>query len=128
MCCVQQIVFIGASLATLYLMYMKFKATYDRNHDTFRIEFLLIPVTLLGLLVNHEFTPLEVSHASSGATVVLNRLVTPFCAAGVVDVLHISGIGGHFAATLLSVEDGRSRDHNISLSDGFGLIPGTVSH
>jgi len=55
-----KIVFIGASLATLYLMYMKFKATYDRNHDTFRIEFLLIPVTLLGLLVNHEFTPLEV--------------------------------------------------------------------
>ncbi|CAG2108605.1 unnamed protein product [Medioppia subpectinata] len=53
-------VFIGASVATLYLMYMKFKATYDRNHDTFRIEFLLIPVTLLGLLVNHEFTPLEV--------------------------------------------------------------------
>jgi len=55
-----KIVFIGSSLATLYLMYAKFKATYDRNHDTFRIEFLLIPVTLLGLLVNHEFTPLEV--------------------------------------------------------------------
>jgi len=53
-------VFIGTSLATLYLMYIKFKATYDRNHDTFRIEFLLIPTTLLGLLVNHEFTPLEV--------------------------------------------------------------------
>jgi ER lumen protein retaining receptor len=55
-----KIVFIGASLATLYLMYIKFKATYDRNHDTFRIEFLLIPVTLLALLVNHEFTPLEI--------------------------------------------------------------------
>jgi len=55
-----KIVFIGASVATLYLMYLKFKATYDRNHDTFRIEFLLIPVTLLALLVNHEFTPLEV--------------------------------------------------------------------
>jgi len=55
-----KIVFIGAALATLYLMYVKFKATYDRNHDTFRIEFLLIPVTLLALLVNHEFTPLEI--------------------------------------------------------------------
>ncbi|KAH6943552.1 hypothetical protein HPB50_024325 [Hyalomma asiaticum] len=31
----------------------------DRNHDTFRIEFLLVPVCLLALLVNHEFTPLE---------------------------------------------------------------------
>jgi ER lumen protein retaining receptor len=55
-----KVVFIGAALATLYLMYVKFKATYDRNHDTFRIEFLLIPVTLLALLVNHEFTPLEI--------------------------------------------------------------------
>ncbi|XP_054155219.1 ER lumen protein-retaining receptor 2-like [Oppia nitens] len=55
-----KLVFICTSLATLYLMYMKFKATYDRNHDTFRIEFLLIPITILGLVVNHEFTPLEV--------------------------------------------------------------------
>jgi len=55
-----KIVFMSTSLATLYLMYLKFKATYDRNHDTFRIEFLLIPVTLLALLVNHEFTPLEI--------------------------------------------------------------------
>lgn len=55
-----KVVFLAASYATLYLMYVKFKATNDRNHDTFRIEFLLVPVTLLALLVNHEFTPLEV--------------------------------------------------------------------
>jgi len=55
-----KVVFIGASGATLYLMYVKFKATYDRNHDTFRIEFLLLPVTLLALIVNHEFTIFEV--------------------------------------------------------------------
>jgi len=57
---VMKIVFIGASGATLYLMYFKFKATYDRNHDTFRIEFLLLPVLLLALIVNHEFTMFEV--------------------------------------------------------------------
>lgn len=57
---VMKVVFIGASYATLYLMYAKFKATYDRNHDTFRVEFLLIPVTLVALLVNHEFSPLEI--------------------------------------------------------------------
>jgi len=55
-----KIVFIATSYATLYLIYMKFKVTYDRSHDTFRIEFLLIPVTLLALIINHEFTPLEV--------------------------------------------------------------------
>lgn len=56
-----QVVFIGTSYATLYLMYMKFKATYDQNHDTFRIEFLLIPVTILALIINHEFAVFEVS-------------------------------------------------------------------
>lgn len=55
-----KIFFIGASAATLYLMYFKFKATYDRNHDTFRIEILVIPVVILSLVVNHDFTPLEI--------------------------------------------------------------------
>lgn len=31
-----KVVFIGASYATIFLMYAKFKATYDHNHDTFR--------------------------------------------------------------------------------------------
>lgn len=57
---VMKLVFIIASYATVYLMYVKFKATYDHNHDTFRIEFLLIPSVVLALLINHEFTVLEV--------------------------------------------------------------------
>ncbi|CAG2164869.1 unnamed protein product [Oppiella nova] len=54
-----KIVLIGTSLAALYLIYAKFKATYDQNQDTFHIEFLLIPATILGLIVNHKFTPIE---------------------------------------------------------------------
>ncbi|NP_001040188.1 ER lumen protein-retaining receptor [Bombyx mandarina] len=57
---VMKLVFIFTSYATIYLMYVKFKATYDHNHDTFRIEFLLIPTFILALLINHEFTVLEV--------------------------------------------------------------------
>merc|ERR1711951_134571 len=38
----------------------KVLATYDHNHDTFRIEFLLGPCVLLALLLNHEFTVMEV--------------------------------------------------------------------
>ncbi|XP_039753999.1 ER lumen protein-retaining receptor [Pararge aegeria] len=57
---IMKIVFIAASYATVYLMYVKFKATYDHNHDTFRIEFLLIPTLILALLINREFTALEV--------------------------------------------------------------------
>lgn len=55
-----KIFYISSSLGTIYLMYVKFKATYDRNHDTFRIEFLLIPCAILALLVNHDFEVVEV--------------------------------------------------------------------
>lgn len=57
---VMKVVFIGASVATLFLMFAKFRATYDRNHDSFRIEFLLIPTVILALAINHEFSVLEV--------------------------------------------------------------------
>ncbi|KAK7506289.1 hypothetical protein BaRGS_00002401 [Batillaria attramentaria] len=57
---IMKIFFITASLATVYLMYFKFKATYDSNHDTFRVEFLVVPVGGLAFLVNHEFSPMEI--------------------------------------------------------------------
>jgi ER lumen protein retaining receptor len=52
--------FLASSMGTVYLMYVKFKATYDSNHDTFRIEFLLIPSALLALLLNHEYSVMEI--------------------------------------------------------------------
>merc|ERR1712203_1119050 len=52
--------FLGASFGTVYLMYLKFKATYDTNHDTFRVEFLLGPTAVLALVLNHEFTFMEI--------------------------------------------------------------------
>ncbi|XP_053212082.1 ER lumen protein-retaining receptor-like [Panonychus citri] len=57
---VMKVVFLGTSYATIYLIYLKFKATYDRNHDTFRVEFLLAPCALLALVLNHEFSFLEI--------------------------------------------------------------------
>lgn len=57
---VMKLVFIIASYATLYLMYIKFKATYDHNHDTFRIEFLLLPCVVLAFLINHDFSVVEI--------------------------------------------------------------------
>ncbi|XP_006026207.1 ER lumen protein-retaining receptor 2 [Alligator sinensis] len=55
-----KLIYIGCSYATVYLIYMKFKATYDGNHDTFRVEFLVVPVGGLSFLVNHDFSPLEI--------------------------------------------------------------------
>jgi len=53
-------IYIGCAYFTVYLVYHKFKATYDGNHDTFRAEFLIVPVGGLAFLVNHDFSPLEI--------------------------------------------------------------------
>lgn len=55
-----KVFFIGSAAATVYFMYVKFKATYDGNHDTFRIEFLLGPCAILALVLNHEFSVMEI--------------------------------------------------------------------
>lgn len=57
---VMKVFFLATSIGTVYLMWFKFKATYDRNNDSLRVEFLLVPAALLALLVNHEFTIMEV--------------------------------------------------------------------
>jgi len=57
---IMKIFFIVSSYATIYLMYSKFRATYDHNHDSFRVEFLVVPMAGLAVLVNHEFSLLEV--------------------------------------------------------------------
>lgn len=58
---VMKIFFLVSAYATLYLVFFHFKATYDSNNDTFRAELLVIPVGGLAVLVNHEFSVLEVS-------------------------------------------------------------------
>ncbi len=58
---VMKIIYLVSTYFTLYLIYRKFRATYDRNHDTFRIEFLILPSAILALLWNHEFSVFEVS-------------------------------------------------------------------
>lgn len=55
-----KVFYIVAALGTCFLIFKKFKATYDRIHDTFRIEFLLLPAVILALVLNHDFEPLEI--------------------------------------------------------------------
>lgn len=42
------------------MIYGKFQKTFDSENDTFRLEFLLVPVIGLSFLENYSFTPLEV--------------------------------------------------------------------
>lgn len=55
-----KIVFISASLTTVFLTFVILRQTYEREHDTFYIEFLLIPTAVLAFYINHATEVLEV--------------------------------------------------------------------
>ena len=42
------------------LIFFKFKATYDGNHDSMRAEFLVVPAAGLACLINNDFSVLEI--------------------------------------------------------------------
>lgn len=58
-----QVIFLLCAYITVYMIYVKFRKTFDSENDSFRLEFLLVPVTGLSFLENHSFTPLEVRKA-----------------------------------------------------------------
>ncbi|KAL7053566.1 hypothetical protein AAHC03_026404 [Spirometra sp. Aus1] len=55
-----KVAFIALSYFTVYSMYIKFKSTFNREQDTLRMIYLVIPAALLALLINHRFNVLEV--------------------------------------------------------------------
>lgn len=57
---VMKLIFIVATYLTVFLIYFKFRTTYNTENDTFRAEFLVIPALGLAFLVNHEMSVLEV--------------------------------------------------------------------
>ena len=59
-----KVFFIITSLYIVYLMKFKYKATYDADLDTFRIEYLLVGSAALGAMSTYVYTPLEVSYVA----------------------------------------------------------------
>ncbi|CAF1133373.1 unnamed protein product [Adineta ricciae] len=57
---IMKIVYLTSTYFTLYLIYVKFKSTYHRSHDSFRIELLILPSAALAFIWNHEFSVLEI--------------------------------------------------------------------
>jgi ER lumen protein retaining receptor len=57
-----KIFFIMTSCSIVWFMHCHrvVRQTYDREQDTFRVVFLLIPCFLLAVLINNEFTVVEV--------------------------------------------------------------------
>ncbi|KAM9326450.1 ER lumen protein-retaining receptor 3 [Gastrophryne carolinensis] len=58
-------VFIICAYVTLYLIYIRFRKTYESENDTFRVEVLLLPVIGMSFLENYDFTALEILWAFS---------------------------------------------------------------
>ena len=114
---VMKVIFLVSAYGTLFLMFVKFKATYDSNHDTFRAEFLVIPAVGLACLVNHEFSVLEVRKFNSDDP--LPYHVSPTClspppllftsplslSTDFVDILHLPGECCHNASALHDLQD-----------------------
>ncbi|XP_027437652.1 ER lumen protein-retaining receptor 3-like [Zalophus californianus] len=51
---------LGINVVWHFLVIKGFRKTFDSENDTFRLEFLLVPVIGLSFLENYSFTPLEV--------------------------------------------------------------------
>jgi ER lumen protein retaining receptor len=57
-----KIIYLVATFSIIYYMRQDrvVKQTYDREQDTFRYTFLIVPCLLLALVLNHSFTFTEV--------------------------------------------------------------------
>lgn len=57
-----KVVFLGTSICIVwYMRYHKVvRQTYNKNEDTFRHFFLLVPCFMLALLIHHSFTIIEI--------------------------------------------------------------------
>lgn len=59
---VMKLVFLGTSFSIIYFMrfHRMVRNTYDKEQDTFRVLFLIVPCAVLALLINQERSTLEV--------------------------------------------------------------------
>jgi ER lumen protein retaining receptor len=64
---VMKLVFLASSFTIVWYMrrHKIVRRTYDKEHDTFRHHFIVLPCLVLGLLLNEKFTFREVSFVGS---------------------------------------------------------------
>ncbi|KAJ3283575.1 endoplasmic reticulum retention protein [Borealophlyctis nickersoniae] len=99
--------FIGSAFYILYLMKLKFRATWDPNLDTLRVEFLVVPCALLSLIFNYKFEFGEILWAFSvylEAVAILPQLfqMTRTNEAETITTHYIFALGGYRALYLLN--------------------------
>ncbi|KAH9965418.1 ER lumen protein retaining receptor [Russula dissimulans] len=57
---IMKLFFIGSSIYILYLMKLRFRPTNDPSIDTFRVEYLVGPAFLLGVIFNYSYSITEI--------------------------------------------------------------------
>ncbi|GFR53024.1 hypothetical protein Agub_g15716 [Astrephomene gubernaculifera] len=59
---VMKVIFLASTFTIIYWMrfHKVIRVTYDREQDTFRYQFLVLPCAVLALVLNNEFTVMEV--------------------------------------------------------------------
>ena len=57
-----KVIFLASSFTIIYYMriHRSVRQTYDKEQDSFRVAFILGPSALLALLINQEFSAMEV--------------------------------------------------------------------
>lgn len=55
-----KVIFIATSLATVYFIYHKFRATYEAANDTFHLAIAYAPAIVLALIWNYKLEFIEV--------------------------------------------------------------------
>ncbi len=57
-----KLIFLASSFTIIYWMrfHKVIRVTYDREHDTFKYQFLVLPCFGLACILNSAFTPMEV--------------------------------------------------------------------
>lgn len=62
---IMKILFISSSAYTIYLINNRYKHTYDKVHDTFRIQYLIAGATVCALIFHLRLTAFEIFWAFS---------------------------------------------------------------
>eukprot|EP01007_Sphenomonas_quadrangularis_P000278 NODE_1117_length_995_cov_210.014799_g927_i0.p1 GENE.NODE_1117_length_995_cov_210.014799_g927_i0~~NODE_1117_length_995_cov_210.014799_g927_i0.p1 ORF type:complete len:200 (-),score=13.65 NODE_1117_length_995_cov_210.014799_g927_i0:371-970(-) len=57
--------FLITSYHILFLMRVRFRASYDKTNDSFRVRFLIAPAVVPALIFNRAFAPLDILWAFS---------------------------------------------------------------
>lgn len=112
-----KLIYLGCTFAIIYYMRFKFKHSYDKEHDTFRLLFLVVPCFLCALVINAEFSVYEVSHCFQLIwSVKWNPIIDS------VDILHLLRSSSHSPTIVFVAENGRSREHHLRLHLYVGLV------